>query len=214
MTATAGGRFIVVEGPEGAGKSTLVAGLAERLRADGRDVLSVREPGGTPLAEAARTLALTARDALPAAAELFLILAARADLVAGVIRPALEQGRTVLSDRFELSTLAYQVGGRGLPDAPVRAAARLATDGLAPDLLLVLDVPTAVGRARQQEAGKSQDRFEREADAFHERVRAVYRAAAGPGVVHVDATGSPQAVFEAAWREVAAATVSSTRGAP
>lgn len=214
MTPVGAGRFIVVEGPEGAGKSTLVAALADRLRRDGREVLAVREPGGTPLAESARQLALTAQEHLSPAAELFLILAARADLVARVIRPALERGALVLTDRFELSTVAYQVAGRGLPAEAVAAAARLATDGLAPDLMLVLDVPTQVGRDRQRAAGKTQDRFEREDDTFHGRVRAAYGAAAGLGVVHLDATLSPQAVFEAAWREVAAATVSSMRGVP
>lgn len=205
--------FIVVEGPEGAGKTTLVQALAARLEAEHRPALTVREPGGTPLAEAARTLALNTRHDLTAAAELFLILAARADLVARVIRPALEQGRTVLADRFDLSTQAYQVAGRGLPGDEVAAAMHLATGGLSPDLLLVLDIPVDVGRARQQQGGKTQDRFEREDDAFHHRVRAAYREAMGPGIVHLDATQPAPVVFEAAWREIVAATASSTRGA-
>jgi dTMP kinase len=212
MTAAAG-LFVVVEGPEGAGKSTLVRALAARLAGEGRDVVAVREPGGTPLAEAARRLALEGSEALPAAVELFLVLAARADLVARVIRPALEAGRIVLADRFELSTMAYQVAGRGLPGDAVAAAARVATGGLVPDLVLVLDVPPALGLARQHASGKTPDRFEREDGEFHERVAATYRRASGPGVVHLDAGVAASVVAEAAWREVVAAlTTPSMRG--
>jgi dTMP kinase len=206
------GFFVVVEGPEGAGKSTLVRAIAARLLADGFQVLTVREPGGTPVAEAARKLALRSRHELSPAAELFLVLAARADLVARVIRPALDAGQVVLADRFDLSTRAYQVAGRGLGAEDVDAALRIATGGLVPDLTLVLDVPVQVGRDRQRKARKVQDRFEREDDAFHERVRATYRSAAGPGVVHVDATPSKQTVLDAAWREVQTVAALSTRG--
>ena len=206
--------FVVVEGPEGAGKSSLVRWLAARLLADGRDVVTVREPGGTPVAEAARRLALRSRHDLPRAAELFLVLAARADLVGRVIRPALDAGRLVLADRFDLSTLAYQVAGRGLPQAEVAAALRLATDGLVPDLTLVLDVPVEVGLERQGRAGRTPDRFEREDTAFHQRVREAYRQARGPGLVHVDASRPKAVVQEAAWREVQAATIESLRGVP
>ncbi len=204
--------FIVVEGPEGAGKSTLTRWLATLLLADGRQVVTVREPGGTPVAEAARKLALKSRHDMALAAELFLVLAARADLVERVIRPALEAGQVVLADRFGLSTLAYQVAGRGLPRADVEAALRLATGGLTADLTLVLDVAVALGRERQRKARKTQDRFEREDDAFHERVREAYRTAAGPGIVHIDASQSKQAVQDAAWREVQAVIAPSLRG--
>lgn len=194
------GLFVVLEGPEGAGKSTLARGLAERLRAEGIEPVLVREPGGTPAAEALRTELLdAARDWTPEA-ELLYIAAARADLVAKVIRPALAGGRLVLSDRYDLSTRAYQVAGRGLPPAYVESFNQAATGGLAPDLTLVLDVPPAVGRARQLAAGKAGDRLDRESPAFHERVAAAYRAASGPGVVHLDATGTPDTVLEAAWR--------------
>jgi dTMP kinase len=151
-------------------------------------VLPVRQPGGTPVAEAARKVALRSRHEISPAAELFMFLAARADLVARVIRPAIEAGQIVLADRFDLSTRAYQVAGRGLPAADVDAALRLATGGLVPDLTLVLDIPVEIGRERQRRARKVQDRFEREDDAFHERVLDAYRGAAGPGVVHLDAT--------------------------
>lgn len=204
--------FILVEGPEGAGKSTLIRWLAAQLLADGWRVLTVRQPGGTPIAEAARKLALKSKHEITAAAELFLFLAARADLIHRVVRPALEDGQVVLVDRYDLSTLAYQVAGRGLPRAEVEAALRLATGGLTPDLTLVLDVPVALGRERQRKARKTQDRFEREDDAFHERVREAYRTAAGPGIVHIDASRSKQAVQDAAWRAVQAVTAPSLRG--
>ena len=205
--------FVVVEGPEGAGKSTLVRWLAGQVRADGHEVVTVREPGGTPIAEAARKLALKSRHDRAFAAELFLFLAARADLVERVIRPALADGRIVIGDRFGLSTIAYQVAGRGLPLPDVEAALRVATGGLTPDLTLVLDIPVTVGRERQRTAGKVRDRIEREDDTFHTRVREAYRSASGPGIVHIDASQTKKAVQEAAWREVAAATALSLRGA-
>lgn len=206
------GTFVVVEGPEGAGKSTLVRALGARLRADGQQVLTVREPGGTPVAEAARKVALRSRHELSAAAELFLILAARADLVWRVIRPALESGQVVLADRFDLSTRAYQVAGRGLDAQDVDAALRVATGGIVPDLTVVLDVPVEIGRDRQRRARKVQDRFEREDDAFHDRVLAAYRAATGPGVVHVDGMATKKTVLETAWRSLQALATPTTRG--
>ena len=205
--------FVVVEGPEGAGKSTLVRWLGTAFRAEGREVLTVREPGGTPIAEAARKLALKSRHDRAYAAELFLFLAARADLVERVIRPALADGQMVIADRFGLSTIAYQVAGRGLPRGDVEAALRVATGGLTPNLTLILDVPVTVGRERQKLAGKVRDRIEREDDTFHTRVREAYRSASGPGIVHIDASQTRKAVQDAAWREIVAATALSLKGA-
>jgi dTMP kinase len=193
------GAFVVIEGPEGAGKTTLARVLGERLRRSGLDPVLVREPGGTPAAEALRAELFADDRAWTAEAELLYIAAARADLVAKVIRPALAAGRLVLSDRYELSTQAYQVAGRGLPAEPVSWVNRAATGGLVPDLTLILDVPPSVGRARQLAAGKSGDRLDRESAAFHERVGRVYRDAAGPGVVHLDGTAPLETVADRAW---------------
>lgn len=191
------GAFVVIEGPDGAGKSTLVEGLTRRLKARGVDPLVVREPGGTPLAEEARRLAFDPAFGASPGAELFLMLAARADLVSKVIRPALAGGQFVLSDRFDLSTEAYQIAGRALPRDEVLSANRLATGGLKPDVTIVLDVTVAVGRARQFH--KARDRMERETDALHERVRDAFARAAGPGVFHVDAGRPADAVEADAW---------------
>lgn len=194
------GLFVAVEGPEGAGKTTLAGCLARRLREAGYEVLEVREPGGTEVAEAARGVVLDpAMDCAPAA-ELFLMLAARADLVAKVIRPWLARRRgVVLSDRYDLSTEAYQIAGRGLPREAVLAANQLATEGLVPDLTLVLDIPPEVGRRRHQADDKAPDRLEQADPAMHERVRQAFREAAGPGVVHLDATRPLPEVERAAW---------------
>jgi dTMP kinase len=199
------GLFVVVEGAEGAGKSTLVKRLAKRLREAGREVLEVREPGGTPAAEAARALVLDPGQRWGPAGELFLILAARAELVERVIRPALAgDGTVVLSDRFDLSTEAYQIVGRGLPRDEVLAANRLATGGLAPDVTLVLDIAPEVGRRRQAAQGKAPDRMEREDPELHQRVARAFREAAGPGVVHLDATRAPEELERDAWQALRA----------
>lgn len=193
------GCFVVLEGPEGAGKSTLLRALADRCRRLGIGPVLVREPGGTPVAEALRAELLDAERPWTPEMELLYMTTARADLVTRVIRPALAEGRVVLSDRYDLSTMAYQGAGRGLPMAEVAWVNAAATGGLAPDVTLVLDVDPAEGRARQAKAGKGADRMEREDPAFHERVAAAYRAARGPGVHHLDAGASPSEVLESAW---------------
>lgn len=197
------GCFVVLEGPEGAGKSTLHRALGARLAAQGTPHVLLREPGGTPLAEVARRAVLDPAHQTEPVAELFLMLTARADLVAKEIRPRLARGEVVVADRFDLSTMAYQVAGRGLDGAAVRTANALATGGLVPEVTLVLDLDSAAGAARQVAAGKSPDRMEREDRAFHERVNQAYRAAHGQGIVHLDASGSPEEVAGAAWRALA-----------
>lgn len=199
MTGRVPGAFVVVEGPDGAGKSTLVQRLTARLRAADIPVETVREPGGTPVAEIARRAALDPDLKASPIAELFLILAARADLVARVIRPALAAGKVVLSDRYDFSTMAYQVAARGLPGSAVVGANELATGGLRPDVTFVLDVPAEVGLQRQAAQAKEQDRLEREARGLHERVAAWFAGLEGAGVTHIDATRSPDEVERAAW---------------
>src|SRR3989440_11466917 len=206
------GVFVVVEGPEGAGKSTLVRALATRLLAEGRDVVTVREPGGTPVAEAARKVALKFPHDMAPAAELFLFLTARADLVHRIIRPALDAGDVVVADRFDLSTMAYQVAGGGLPAEEVTQAIRLATGGLVPDVTLVLDIPVDVGRARQRAAHKVQDRFERQDDAFHRRGGEGDPPAPGAGGRPVDGLQSEKTAVVAAPEGEVAAAGPPTRG--
>jgi dTMP kinase len=199
------GFFVVLEGPEGSGKSTLLGPLAERMRESGVEPVVVREPGGTRAAEIARQALLDPEHPVGPVAELFLYLAARADLVQTIIRPALAAGRVVLSDRFELSTEAYQMAGRGLDPAMVRAANQAATQGLRPDLTLILDLPFEVGLARQIAGGKRQDRLDRESADFHRRVLEYYLAVRGDGVRHLDGRLPPDQLLQASWAEVRAA---------
>lgn len=194
------GHFVTLEGGEGAGKSTLVAALAERAQARGASVVLCREPGGTPLGERLREALFGLQTAPSALAELLAFSAARAELVATVIRPALEAGALVLCDRFIDSTLAYQGYGRGLDLETIRAVNAAATGGLVPDLTLLLDLDPAAGRARGAAGGS--DYLEREALAFHERVRAGFLAlaAAEPARWQVlDAAQPADVVADAAW---------------
>lgn len=199
------GFFVVLEGPEGAGKTTLARGLADRFRAAGHEPVTVREPGGTPAAEALRQELLHADRSWTPERELLYLAAARADLVGQIIRPALAAGRVVLSDRYDLSTLAYQAAGRGLPLPMVSWVNTAATGGLRPDLTLILDLPSEVGSARQLAAGKQRDRLDREPLEFHRRVAARYREEVGPGVSHLDATLPAGQLAEQAWAAILAA---------
>lgn len=169
------GLFVTFEGGEGSGKSTQTRLLAERLEAEGRKTLHLREPGGTPLGESVRGLLLHRESPLAAETELLLFLAARAELVRGVIRPALAEGAVVVCDRFSDSTLAYQGYGRGLDLDAVRRLDAFATGGLRPDLTVLLDLPVEAGRERKQ---RDEDAFQREDDGFHQRVRRGYLALA------------------------------------
>jgi dTMP kinase len=197
------GLFLVLEGPEGSGKSSLQARLADRMRSCGVDPVVVREPGGTRAGEIARDALLDPEHPVSPVAELFLFLAARAELVATVIAPALAAGRVVLSDRFVLSTDAYQMAGRGLPPEVVGPANRAAAAGLEPDLTLILDLPPEVGRARQVAAGKRLDRLDAESMELHRRVMAHYLAVQGDRVRHLDGCLPPDRLLQAAWVEIA-----------
>jgi dTMP kinase len=199
------GLFVVLEGPEGSGKSTLIPKLAERMRRGGLDPVVVREPGGTRAAEIARQAVLDPGHHVGPVAELFFYLAARADLVQTLIRPSLAQGRVVLSDRFALSTEAYQLVGRGLPAEVVLPANRLAADGLVPDLTLILDLEPEVGQARQVAGGKPLDRLDRESVEFHRRVAEFYLAVRGDGVRHLDGRLPPDRLLHLAWSEILSA---------
>lgn len=189
------GRFITVEGIDGAGKSTHVQALVERLRARGAEVVATREPGGTPLAEALRALLL--QQPMDALSEALLVFAARRDHVRQVIAPALARGATVVCDRFTDASHAYQGGGRGVPAAQLASLEAWVHDELQPDLTLWFDLPAAVA-AERRAAARTPDRFERQDLAFFERVREAYahRQQAAPGrIVRIDATPPPAAVW-------------------
>jgi len=201
------GKFITFEGGEGCGKSTQVKRLREALEKDGVEVVLTREPGGTWLSEEIRRLIKDQDvDAPCDRSELLLFLAARAQLVRNVIRPALEAGKWVVSDRFSDSTLAYQGYGRGLPLDVLAAANDFACEGLEPDLTFLLEVTpeTAAARRQGREAAThtAADRIERAGDDFHERLRLGFAelAKAHPErIVTVDANGSPDEVWEGVW---------------
>jgi dTMP kinase len=168
-------RFITFEGAEGTGKSTQLLRVAEALRARGVPVTTTREPGGTSLGEDIRTLLLKPADEpMQAQTELLLMVAARAEHLARVIRPALARGEWVLCDRYADASAAYQGAGRGLGMAQVDALHDLMLPGWRPDRTLLFQAPLEVSRARRAQRGIS-DRFEAEAEAFHARVRAGYR---------------------------------------
>lgn len=204
------GRLVVFEGGEGAGKSTQLRRLAASLTSAGIAHRVFREPGGTPAGDRIRDLLLHSNEPLAPRTEAALFIASRAQLVATEIVPALERGEQVLLDRFLLSTYAYQVHGRGLPEPEVRAANRLATAGLVPDLTLLLSLAPTEGLARAG-ARSGADRIERAEAAFHERVSAAFlrfsasdwqheHPECGP-IVAVDASGT-EADVESRLRDV------------
>ena len=173
------GRFITVEGTEGVGKSTNIDFLCRLLKKRGIEVVLTREPGGTPLAEELRELLLTPREEkVSQDTELLLMFAARAQHLENVIRPALERGAWVISDRFTDATFAYQGGGRGVSFTNIECLESLVQHGLRPDLTLLLDLPVEIGLQRAS-ARSEPDRFEREKLAFFERVRGAYLQRAG-----------------------------------
>ncbi|MBE8717704.1 dTMP kinase [Cellvibrio polysaccharolyticus] len=187
------GKFITLEGTEGVGKSTNLIHVRNWLEQRGIDVVVSREPGGTPLAEEIREVLLAQRnEAFDAVAELLLIFSARAQHLAGVIRPALDRGAWVLCDRFTDATYAYQGAGRGLDKAMILQLEAMVQQGLQPDLTIVLDIDVETGLQRASHRGVL-DRFEREEVSFFERVRAGYRerAAAAPGRYAVVDAGNP-----------------------
>ena len=190
------GKFITLEGIDGAGKSTHLAWLAARLRRDGRELVVTREPGGTPLGEKLRELLL--HEPMDPGTEALLMFAARHEHLGQVIRPALERGAWVLSDRFTDATFAYQGGGRGIPLEKLTILEQWVQAGLQPDLTLFLDVPVEIGQARLQAAAAALDRFEQEAPGFHARVRATYleRARTNPRRVRVVDASRPLAVVQ------------------
>lgn len=176
------GRFITVEGTEGAGKSSNIEFIRRELEARGIEVVLTREPGGTPLAEEIRALLLQPRDEVVCSdAELLLMFAARAQHLAQLIHPALERGAWVLCDRFTDATFAYQGGGRGIDTARIGTLESLVQGGLRPDCTFLLDLPVDLGLARASQRSEP-DRFEQEKLTFFERVRRCYldRAAAEP----------------------------------
>jgi dTMP kinase len=197
------GGLIVLEGVEGVGKSTQLRLLEAHLANRGFAVRSVREPGGTVAGDEIRRLLLDPQSHLDARTEALLFMASRAQLVTDVIRPAVERGEFVLADRFFLSTYAYQIAGRGLPEENIRNANALATGGLTPALTLLLDLPADAGLER---AGRrsAHDRIERSGAAFYERVQRAFMDFATPAwqqrhpeagpIVRVDATGNESEV--------------------
>ncbi|MBS0295982.1 MAG: dTMP kinase [Proteobacteria bacterium] len=199
------GKFITLEGGEGAGKSTQATRLAERLRALGHEVVQTREPGGSPGAEALRELLVRGEAGRwSPVAEALLMYAARSDHLERVIRPALERGAWVVCDRFSDSSRAYQGAGGGVPSSVIESIDQAVVGLDQPDLTLIFDLPVEIGLERAHVRG-GDARFESKGREFHERLRAGYleiaRAAPDRCVV-LDAVATPEQVAERAWKAV------------
>jgi len=194
------GFFLVVEGADASGKTTLVRRLCDECRRQGWNVTPVREPGGTFLSEKVRRILLNPALSMNTRSELFLYLAARAQVVDEVIAPALRRGDLVIADRFSLSTFAYQIGGRRLPAPSVISADHLARAGLSPDLTLLLTVTSKQSAERRRTRTQKLDRIERESPAFFRAVRAEYqsRGQGRPGIVVIDSGLGADAVYDRA----------------
>lgn len=195
------GFFVAFEGPEGAGKSTQIARLVDRLEAAGIDAVQTREPGGTRAGDRIREVILDPDLDVAPMTEFLLYSASRAQLMREVIRPALDAGRTVISDRFAGASLAYQGFGRGVDLEFIRMLTTRVTGGVAPDLTLLLDLDVGVGLERVARRG-ARDRLERADAAFHERVRRGFAeiAAADPSWLVVDGALPPDDLAEHVWK--------------
>jgi len=212
------GKFITLEGGEGAGKSTQITRLAERLIACGIDVVTTREPGGSPGAEKIRKLLVTGEPGRwSPLTEALLNYAARNDHLNKRIRPALDEGAWVISDRFADSTRAYQGSAESIPADAIEALDAMVVGSTQPDLTLILDLPVEVGLSRATHgADGDENRFERKGKAFHEHLRKAYLeiAKAHPKrCVVIDAAGTPEDVAEAIWGAVLKRFRELTKGA-
>jgi dTMP kinase len=208
MTPPVPGRFVVLEGGDGSGKSTQVALLVERLRERGDDVVATFEPGATPAGAAIRAVLLGGEARVDPVAETLLMAADRAQHVSEVIRPALDRGAWVVSDRHVPSTLAYQGVVRGVGVDVVDRVNRFATDGVEPDLVVLLDVDDGTAAVRRAGGDRDPaDRMEREAAEFHSAVRAAYRSlAADRGWAVVDGSATRDDVAARVWAVVTGQT--------
>jgi dTMP kinase len=202
------GLFITLEGGEGAGKSTLIKGLAARLNDAGVDVVLTREPGGTDGAESIRNLLVTGEAARwTALSELCLFYAARQDHLERLIRPALARGQVVLCDRFSDSTRAYQGQAGGAGQDAVETLDALIVGATQPDITLILDIDPKIGLSRAAARRGTEDRFEGKDLAFHQALRASYLHIAANDPIRcsvLDAASSPSDLLEAAWQVIAA----------